>query len=137
MREAGFSSAERLSPLEKAIAREIEDGFRRGVLRPPNLSDILGADRRKKNLYHFLVRTGVLVAAVDQTNNRTVVFHRDAVAEAERVLGECLSPTEGQTVSELSALLGTSRKNSIPLLELFDARGVTRRVGNLRVWSGA
>ena len=134
VREHGFSSADRLSPLEKAIAAEIEDGFRKGGLHPPNLSDILGTDRRKKNLYHFLVRTGVLVAAVDKTNNRTVVFHRDTVADAERVLADRLSPTEGQSVSELNAMLDTSRKNSIPLLELLDVRGVTRRVGDLRVF---
>ncbi len=126
VREASFSSEERLSPAERAIAQEIAERFRGDGLRPPNLSDVLGTDRRKKNLYHFLVRTGVLVPAVDRTNNRTVVFHRDALTEAERVLASHLPTTDGLTVSEINDVLKTTRKNSIPLLELLDLRGVTR-----------
>jgi selenocysteine-specific elongation factor len=37
------------------------------------------------------------------------------------------------TVAQFRTLTGTSRKYAVPLLEFFDATGVTRRDGNLRV----
>ena len=40
---------------------EIEAEFRQGGLRPPNAKDVLGADRRRKNLYQYLIESGVLV----------------------------------------------------------------------------
>ncbi len=39
----------------------------------------------------------------------------------------------GATAAELRDVLGVSRKYAIPLLEYFDAQGVTRREGDLRV----
>ncbi|MDQ2687049.1 MAG: selenocysteine-specific translation elongation factor, partial [Armatimonadota bacterium] len=127
VRVFGSSVEARLSDTERAVASEIEDRFRQGGLAPPNLSDVLGQDRRRKALYLYLVETGRLMPLTDRTNNRTVVFYRDAVAQAERLLAASL-PTLGAvggTVSELNQALGTTRKNSIPLLEYFDAQGVT------------
>jgi selenocysteine-specific elongation factor len=40
---------------------------------------------------------------------------------------------DGMTVSDVRAKLGTSRKYAVPLLEHLDARGVTRRVGDVRI----
>jgi selenocysteine-specific elongation factor len=40
---------------------------------------------------------------------------------------------EGSTTSDLREVLGVSRKYAIPLLEYFDAQGVTKRQGDLRV----
>ena len=39
----------------------------------------------------------------------------------------------GATAAELRDAMGTTRKYAIPLLEHFDAQGVTRRDGDLRV----
>ncbi|MBV9851472.1 MAG: SelB C-terminal domain-containing protein, partial [Armatimonadetes bacterium] len=61
-------------------------------------------------------------------------FHCAAIAEAERRLKKALAGRPGATVSELNQVLGTTRKNAIPLLEHMDASGVTRRVGDVRVW---
>ena len=85
-----------------------------------------------KRLYHFLVEAGTLVPTTERTTNRTVVFHRDIVTETERRLCAALSGGEGQTVSQINALLGTTRKFSIPLLEHLDSLGVTKRVGDVR-----
>jgi selenocysteine-specific elongation factor len=40
------------------------------------------------------------------------------------------------TVSDVRQALGTSRKYAVPLLEHLDARGLTRRVGDVRVSRG-
>jgi len=42
----------------------------------------------------------------------------------------------GMTVSDVRQALGTSRKYAVPLLEYLDARGLTRRVGDVRVARG-
>jgi selenocysteine-specific elongation factor len=42
----------------------------------------------------------------------------------------------GMTVSDVRQALGTSRKYAVPLLEHLDARGLTRRVGDVRVARG-
>jgi selenocysteine-specific elongation factor len=40
---------------------------------------------------------------------------------------------EGATASRLREALGTSRKYALPLLNLLDAEGITRRRGDLRI----
>ena len=134
VKEAGFSSAAMLSPVERAIAQEIEVAFQRGGLKPPNVKDVVGQDRRRGNLYHYLREAGRLVETIDRTSNRVVTFHCDAVAEAERRLEKTLAGGPGATVSELNQALGLTRKYAIPLLEYFDERGVTKRVGDVREW---
>lgn len=136
VREAGFSPEAMLSPTERAIAHEIEAQFQHGGLKPPNPSDVIGTDRRRKNLYHFLREAGRLVETLDRTSNRVVTFHQTAIDEAARRLEQVLKDTPGATVSELNQRLGLTRKYAIPLLEHFDAQGLTKRVGDTRVWQG-
>ena len=132
VRQLGYSPEAALSVVEREIAREIEAEFRHGGLKPPDLDAVLKRDRRRKSLYHFLVEAGALVSTTDRTSNKAVVFHRDALAQAEVWLCAALSDGAGQTVSQLNAALGTTRKFSIPLLEYLDSLGVTRRAGDLR-----
>jgi selenocysteine-specific elongation factor len=61
-----------------------------------------------------------------------VVFSPAFVARAETIVRERASPP-GITVSAFREALGTSRKFALPLLEYFDARGLTRRQGDYRV----
>ena len=136
VRQARYSPEAALSVVERGIVQEIEAEFRAGGLKPPDLDAVLKRDRRRKSLYHFLVEAGALVPTTERTSNRTVVFHRDALAEAERLLFDALSGEGGQTVSQLNASLGTTRKFSIPLLEHLDSLGVTKRAGDLRIWNG-
>ena len=132
VRRAGYSPESALSAVERAISQDIEAEFRAGGLKPPDLDVVLKRDRRRKSLYYFLVEAGVLVPTTERTSNRSVVFHQDALAEAERLLFDVLTGAEGQTVSQLNAALGTTRKFSIPLLEHLDSLGVTKRAGDLR-----
>jgi selenocysteine-specific elongation factor len=44
--------------------------------------------------------------------------------------------SDGMTVSDVRAALGTSRKYAVPLLEYLDAQGMTRRAGDVRVARG-
>ena len=53
-----------------------------------------------------------------------------AGTHAARLLVDC---PDGFTLSDLREALGTSRKFAVPLANLLDARGVTRRRGDLRI----
>ncbi len=61
-------------------------------------------------------------------------FHSDTVDRAGQVAADLLvTRTEGFTVGEFRDATGASRRFVLPLLAELDARGVTRRRGDLRV----
>lgn len=63
-----------------------------------------------------------------------VHFAASAVAEAARRVAAVLATSpDGATASQLREAFGTSRKYALPLLNLLDAGGVTRRRGDLRI----
>jgi selenocysteine-specific elongation factor len=84
---------------------------------------------------------GIDQAAVRQLVRRGRVIERDglyfapaaierAAALVERLSGE---HPDGVTVGQLREAMGTTRKWAVPLAALLDARGITRRRGDLRV----
>jgi selenocysteine-specific elongation factor len=54
------------------------------------------------------------------------------LARAEEVVRARTAPP-GLTVSSFREGIGTSRKYALPILEFFDARGITRRQGGVRL----
>ena len=75
-----------------------------------------------------LVRRGHVV------EHQGVCFSTDAVAEAARRLAPLLDAApEGVTVGDVREALGASRKYVVPLLEVLDATGRTRRRGDRRI----
>jgi len=61
------------------------------------------------------------------------VFHRDAIAEAEKLLRDYFQANPEITVAAFRDLTGSTRKYALPLLEYFDRRKVTLRRGDVRV----
>ena len=75
-----------------------------------------------------LVRRGVVV------ERDGVYFAPSAVDAAARTAAALLARSpEGFTVAELRDELGITRKHALPLVNELDARGVTRRRGDLRI----
>lgn len=63
-----------------------------------------------------------------------VWFHPDAITVAVRAAGQLLATDPaGFTVAQLRDALGATRKHVVPLANELDARGVTRRRGDLRI----
>jgi selenocysteine-specific elongation factor len=61
-------------------------------------------------------------------------FHPEAIDHTARVAAELLrDQPDGFTMSELRDRLGVSRKYALPLANELDARGITRRRGDLRI----
>jgi len=86
---------------------------------PPTPGDIA--------LARALVREGVLVDV------NGVLFTRGAVDAARRLLAERFAITDTVSVGDARELLGSTRKYVVPLMEWFDANGVTRRRGDSRI----
>jgi selenocysteine-specific elongation factor len=89
---------------------------------PPGADDV---DRIELN---EMVRRGLVVVADGNC------YTPAAVDEAARIVAGLLAGRpEGVTVAEVRDALGTTRKHALPLLGLLDARGATRRRGDVRI----
>jgi selenocysteine-specific elongation factor len=96
--------------------------LRRGGTAPP---EPVGADRAT---LRELTRRGVVI------ERDGIHFHAEAVELAASVAAQLLRDhPDGITMSQLREALGVSRKFALPLANELDARGVTRRRGDLRI----
>jgi selenocysteine-specific elongation factor len=122
-----------LDEVEKALAARIERIYDETGFNSPVLKELQGelAEANAKRLEK------VLTALFDQARivevGEGVVLGRRFVQEAETKLREYFAHHDQLTASEFRQLVNTSRKYAIPLLNYFDSRGVTQRIGDARV----
>ena len=93
---------------------------------PPSVAE-LEASGFGRDLIEACVRTGRLARV-----SSDLVVSPAFLQRAEGVVRSEAASPEGLTVSRFRELLGTTRKYALPLLASFDARGVTRRDGDVR-----
>lgn len=133
LRRPDLDPARLLSPADQRLLGHVETAFRRGGLAPPDAAAVGMGDPRCLRAVRYLIRTGALVRTIDRVQKREILFHRDSLARARRILALHLSDRGGFTVGEVGRLLGVSRRFTVPLLEHLDAVGFTRRDGDQRV----
>lgn len=121
---------------ETEHVRQLEALYRKGALSPPDESEAVGRDVRRREALKYLLESGTLIRTLDRVQKRTILFHKDAIASAKQLLARRFPGAGGFLAKEAGAALGTSRKFSIPLLEHLDAIRFTRRVGDRRVFVG-
>lgn len=118
-----------LGGAEGELARAIENRFAEAGLQPPPVSELIQTMPQKPKMIEgvisFLVKQGTLVRLADG-----VYVHRGVLAGAR----EKIASRKGERidVGQFKELFGLSRKVAIPLLELFDREGVTKRIGDVR-----
>lgn len=117
---------------EARLACQIAETLRRGGLTPPSPSEIV-KDVKSKRAVDRLLRESVVVRAVDRAKGREILFHRDAIEEAQRRLAPLLERVPGLLVTEVGAALGISRKYSMPLLDHLDTIRFTLRINDRRI----
>jgi selenocysteine-specific elongation factor len=116
---------------EAELLAQIADLLRQAGLTPPNPSTLVN-DVASKRAVDKLLRDGVVIRAVDRDKDKELLFHRDAIADAQRRLAPLLH-APGLLVTEIAAALGISRKYTMPLLDHLDGCGFTRRIDGRRV----
>ncbi|MBP6963127.1 MAG: selenocysteine-specific translation elongation factor [Armatimonadetes bacterium] len=84
-----------------------------------------------KEILEMLVYRGEVVKIAEG-----MYLHASTVTAAESTVRRFLEEKGKLTVSEFRDLTGTSRKYAVPLLEYFDSKRITRRVGDERVAGG-
>jgi len=114
-----------------ALDDRIAGSLRAAGLTPPLPKEIV-IDGQSREAVERLLRTGMLIRAVDRPKAKELLFHRDAIAEARRRLEPLLAPEPGLLVTEIAAALGISRKFVMPLLDHLDTTRFTRRDGDRR-----
>jgi selenocysteine-specific elongation factor len=99
---------------------------------PASLAEIVAQMKASKiagisQAFDTLVASGAVVKVGD------AVYRATQIAAARRRLEEALRRDREITMAGFRDIVGTSRKYAVPLLEWFDATGVTMRTGDVRV----
>ncbi len=118
---------------DAALLERIEKAYAEGGTAPPNLKDVLeGMDPKKgRSVLGVLVDQGRLVRIREDLH-----YHSDALETLRAMLVEYLNQHGEIGAAQFKEITGLSRKYIIPLLEYFDAKGVTIRVGDVRKLRG-
>jgi len=125
-----FASSHRIefAPHQKSIAQRIESAFLSAPFSPPDLAQVVTtiSDPQTDDIIVALFDLGTLEKVGE------IVFHSHAIDRARRILVEHLQQSGSITAAEFRNLIGSSRKYALPLLEFFDSRGITTRIGDER-----
>jgi selenocysteine-specific elongation factor len=113
----------------------LEALFTKGGMTPPRPDDALrevvspAGTQAAEQALQAMVKIGELVSV----GSGGLLFHRDALQQAVKLVTEYLKEHEKITVAEARDLLGSTRKYLVPLLEYMDKAGHTIRQGDVRV----
>jgi selenocysteine-specific elongation factor len=123
----------RLSPDQQRVVDRLEDEFLRAEAAPPSAEEALGraglgGGDEEHELFQVLVQAGKLVRVKE-----SLFFHARALDTIQTKLVALLRERKEIGPADIKDLLGISRKYAIPLLEFFDQRRVTARVGERRI----
>ena len=120
-------SVEQRAFFDRAFAR---DGTQPN--QPVALDELIAALRAEKvtglaQAFETLLESGALIKVYD------AVYRGEQIAQIRTTLEATLRRDKQITMAGFRDLVGTSRKFAVPLLEWFDAHGVTIRSGDIRV----
>jgi selenocysteine-specific elongation factor len=120
-----------LTGADRAAGERLLATLREAGLEPPSLRDLaqrLGVEAQAlRDLLAHLEREGRLVRARDD-----LWFDADAIAALRERVRAYLREHDVLETPRYKALIGTSRRTAVPLMELFDAERLTLRRGNQR-----
>ena len=127
----GHDPSDHLTPENRARMEEIALDLASDGLTPSGINVVMRAPG-DDDLIELLIEAGTVIRLFNVSLKQTILFHARAVRDAARVLKESFPGETVFTTGEARAALRTSRKYIVPLLEHFDAAGITRRKGDTR-----
>jgi selenocysteine-specific elongation factor len=125
----------RLTAEQRKAADRLEQDFLSAAAAPPSPEEALAraglSGDEEHELFQVLVEARKLVRVKE-----SLYFHAQALDAIQAKLVTMLRERKEIGPGDIKDLLGISRKYAIPLLEFFDSRRVTTRVGERRVLRG-
>jgi selenocysteine-specific elongation factor len=122
----------RLSDEQQRLVDRLEQDYLKADASPPSPEEALGraglAGGEDHELFQLLVDSKKLVRVKE-----SLFFHSTALDSIQERFVAMLRERREIGPGDIKDLLGISRKYAIPLLEYFDARRVTQRVGERRI----
>lgn len=116
---------------QAGLKKKISDIYLGNRLQPPYFKDVVKnldvVPSRAKDVLMLLVEEGTIIKAKED-----LYFHVEAVQQLKENLTAFLEEKGEITTPQFKEMTGASRKYVIPLLEYFDAKNVTIRVGDSR-----
>ena len=113
------------------VRKKILDAYQQNGLTPPYFKEFCKTQNldeiKSKEVLHVLVDEGLIVRIKDD-----LYFHQEAILMIKKKLVEFLNTHGEITTPQFKDMTGASRKFVIPIIEYFDARNVTIRVGDIR-----
>jgi selenocysteine-specific elongation factor len=117
---------------EQELHRKMTALYRRGGLQPPTVKEVaaeLGlSENELKPVLQLLTQEGALIKVKED-----LYFPRPALEELERKTAAFLQQNKELTPVQFKEISQVSRKFAIPLLEYFDGKKLTMRVGDKRI----
>ena len=116
---------------QESVKKKVLDIYRNSGLTPPYFKEVtrtLDVDPAvAKDVLMLLVSEGTMIKAKEE-----LFFHVEPYEDLKQRLVDFLMANEEITTPQFKEMTGASRKYIIPLLEYFDAKNVTIRVGDSR-----
>jgi len=125
----------RLTPEQQKVVDRVEAEFLGAAAAPPSPEEAMARAGQpgdeEHELFQVLVEARKLVRVKE-----SLFFHASALESIQDKLVAMLRERKEIGPADIKDLLGISRKYAIPLLEFFDGRRITARVGERRVLRG-
>jgi selenocysteine-specific elongation factor len=113
------------------IKKKIIETYKKSGLTPPyfrELTKSLDVEAARANdVLMLLVDEGIIIKTKED-----LYFHKDAVKDLQNKLVDFLTSNGEITTPQFKDMTGASRKFVIPLIEYFDSRKITLRIGDIR-----
>jgi len=117
---------------EKDLRKKMVLLYAQGKLQPPLVKEVAAelavSESELKPVLQLLVKEGTLVKVKED-----LYFHQQAMQEMEAKLVQFLQQNKEMTPTQFKEISQVSRKFAIPLMEHFDAKKLTMRIGDKRV----
>jgi selenocysteine-specific elongation factor len=117
---------------EKDLRKKMVLLYAQGKLQPPLVKEVAAelvvSESELKPVLQLLVKEGTLVKVKED-----LYFHHQAMQELEGKLIHFLQQNKEMTPTQFKEVSQVSRKFAIPLMEHFDAKKLTMRIGDKRV----
>ncbi len=124
--------APKISAEQQAFFEEHVPGNGSGPFTPTPLAQVVAAVKQSRiagigKAFDTLLAKGALVKVGDD------LYRGTQIAQIHARVEQFLRSNKQMTMAQFRDLIGTSRKYAVPLLEWFDARGITVRSGDYRM----